>query len=165
MAHTTWPLAFLHASTHEGKFCHGLILLTNSPPHRPSGSNINSFARGRRQTSHIHQSSHRLRPAILLFGHSPLPKLARCSELLSYLVLTLYVSLHTWCTIQWPQSLPVLRESLSPDSVFTLRRFSAVLIHPQLVVAMDVHHNFVMPQTINGHSLNSAAYKFHNDLR
>ena len=42
------------------------------------------FASGRRQTSHILRSSDGLHPAIQLSGHSPLPKLAQCSELLGH---------------------------------------------------------------------------------
>ena len=54
---TTRPLASLRASTHEGHFA-----IPSSQP----------FAVGLR---HIHRSSHRLRPPMWLFGHSPLPKL------------------------------------------------------------------------------------------
>ncbi|EDR01396.1 uncharacterized protein LACBIDRAFT_333313 [Laccaria bicolor S238N-H82] len=43
-------------------------------------------ASGRRQTSHMHRSSHRLHPPIPLFGPSPLPKLAQCSELLGIFI-------------------------------------------------------------------------------
>ena len=44
------------------------------------------FAGGRRQTSRIQRASDRLHPAIWLFGHSPLPTLAKRSELLGYLI-------------------------------------------------------------------------------
>ena len=42
------------------------------------------FASGRRRTSHIHRSFDRLRPAMWLFGHSPLAKLAQWPGLLGY---------------------------------------------------------------------------------
>ena len=61
------------------------------------------FPSDRTQTSPIHRSPHRLRPAVWLFRHSPLPKLAVTS------FPTLCVSLHTWYTTQWPQSLPLIR--------------------------------------------------------
>ena len=44
------------------------------------------FASGRRRTSHIHRSFDRLRPAMRLFGHSPLAKLAQWPGLLGYLI-------------------------------------------------------------------------------
>ncbi|KIK06276.1 hypothetical protein K443DRAFT_89971, partial [Laccaria amethystina LaAM-08-1] len=66
------------------------------------------FASGRKQTSHIHRSSERLRPAVWLFGHSPLPKPTQSSELLGYLIPNA-LSLHTWYATQWPHSLPVIR--------------------------------------------------------
>ncbi|EDQ99190.1 uncharacterized protein LACBIDRAFT_335242 [Laccaria bicolor S238N-H82] len=44
------------------------------------------FAIGRRQTSHTHQSSHRLGPPAPLSCHSPLPKLTQRSDLLGNLI-------------------------------------------------------------------------------
>ena len=41
---------------------------------------------GRRQTYDKHRLFDRLRPALWLIGHSPLPKLAQSSELLGYLI-------------------------------------------------------------------------------
>jgi len=43
------------------------------------------IASGHKQTSHIHRSSDQLPPALWLFSHPPLPKLAQCSKLLGYL--------------------------------------------------------------------------------
>ena len=68
------------------------------------------FPSGRRQTSHIHRSPHRLRPAVWLLRHSALPKLAVTS------FPTFCVSLHTWYTTQRPQTLPVIRSNRYPQT-------------------------------------------------
>ena len=80
----------------------------------------------------MHRSSNLLRPAMWLFDHSTLPKLAQCSELLGYPILDTLCR-YIRSAFQWPQSLPVL---VVLDSAFTPRRLSVVCIHPQRVVAI-----------------------------
>ena len=78
---TTRPLTSLPALTHEGNFAmfNPCNELASKPSSRP-------FASGCGHACHIHRSSHRLRPAVWLFDHSPLPQLAQCSEHLGYLI-------------------------------------------------------------------------------
>ncbi|KIK00557.1 hypothetical protein K443DRAFT_80090, partial [Laccaria amethystina LaAM-08-1] len=84
------------------------------------------FSSGRRQASHIHLSSNRLRP---LFGHSPLPKLARCSEFLipDALSVVSYMVYHPMA--------PVSVCYTSNHCLWT----QIIRIHPQLVVTMGCH--------------------------